>query len=146
MVNADEKMGNADEKMGNADEKMGNADEKMGNADEKMGNADEKVGNADEKMGNADRKIGNANEKSESTYDEYKVILEAQKVSPIFIENISKIYSYFGPLTVFSQKDIMDYLDCSKGKATNIMSVLRETKIVEEVKGFGRGKYKFIDV
>ena len=119
---------------------------KMGNADEKMSNADEKMGNADEKVGNADGKTGNANGKIVSAYDEYKVILEAQKVSPIFIENIRKIYFYFGPLTVFSQKDIMDYLDCSKGKATNIMGVLRETQIVEEVKGLGRGKYKFIDV
>ena len=126
--------------------KMVNADEKVGNANEKVGNANEKVGNANEKVGNANEKVGNAIDGSEDVFERYKVILKGQNVSPIFIENIRKVYLDLGSITVFSQKDIMNYLGCSKGKATNIMNTLRETNMVEEVKGFGRGKYKFIEL
>ena len=43
----------------------------------------------------------------------------------------------------FGQSNVMEWLNCSKSKATNIMNVLRSAGIIEKVTGLGVGKYKF---
>ena len=40
----------------------------------------------------------------------------------------------------------MEWLGCSKSKATNVMNVLKEAKVIEKVTGFGSGKYRFINL
>ena len=38
----------------------------------------------------------------------------------------------------------MEWLGCSKSKATNVMNVLKEAKVIEKVTGLGAGKYRFL--
>ena len=38
----------------------------------------------------------------------------------------------------------MEWLGCSKSKATNVMNVLKEAKVIEKVTGLGGGKYSFL--
>ncbi len=40
--------------------------------------------------------------------------------------------------------NVMEWLGCSKSKATNVMNVLKEAKVIEKVTGLGAGKYSFL--
>lgn len=40
----------------------------------------------------------------------------------------------------------MEWLNCSKSKATNVMYVLKMANAIKKVKGFGPGKYRFLDL
>ena len=40
----------------------------------------------------------------------------------------------------------MEWLECSKSKATNIMNVLKMANVIEKVNGFGPGKYRFVHI
>ena len=46
---------------------------------------------------------------------------------------------------VFGQANVIDWLKCSKSKATNIIKEMKKAKVIEKVSGFGPGKYKFIE-
>ena len=39
----------------------------------------------------------------------------------------------------------MEWLGCSKSKATNVMNAMKAAKVIEKVTGLGAGKYKFIE-
>ena len=63
-----------------------------------------------------------------------------------FINNIRIVYEHCNTDTLFGQAKVMEWLECSKSKATNIMNVLKKANVVEKVKGFGAGRYKFVDL
>ena len=105
-----------------------------------------KVGNAEEKVGNAEEKIGNAGEKVGNTFEQYIPLLKNANITDIFIENIRMVYEQWNMDEPFGQANVMSWLQCSKGKATNIMNVLKRAKAIEKVKGFGAGKYRFVDL
>lgn len=92
------------------------------------------------------QKVSSNGQKVSSTFEIYRNILEAAAISNIFISNIEKIFVSYGTERIFKQADIMDELGCSKSKATNVMNVMRKAQIIEKVKGFGNGKYKFVDM
>ncbi len=55
------------------------------------------------------------------------------KIAGILI--IDRIYRFI--------QNVMEWLNCSKSKVTNIMNVLRSAGIIEKVTCLGVGKYKF---
>ena len=105
----------------------------------KVGSTEKKVGNAEEKVGNAEGKVGN-------TFEQYIPLLKNANITDIFIENIRMVYEQWNMDEPFGQANVMSWLQCSKGKATNIMNVLKRAKAIEKVKGFGAGKYRFVDL
>ena len=105
-----------------------------------------KEGNAEEQVGNAEEKIGNAGEKVGNTFEQYIPLLKNANITDIFIENIRMVYEQWNMDEQFGQANVMSWLQCSKGKATNIMNVLKRAKAIEKVKGFGAGKYRFVDL
>ena len=112
----------------------------------KVSNASEKVSNASEKVSNASEKASNASEKVSNAFDNYIPLLRAADVTDIFINNIRIVYEHCNTDTLFGQAKVMEWLECSKSKATNIMNVLKKANVVEKVKGFGAGRYKFVDL
>jgi hypothetical protein len=42
--------------------------------------------------------------------------------------------------------NIMEWLNCSKSKATNIMNAMKAAKVIKKVTGQGPGKYEFVKV
>ena len=124
-------------KVSNAPEKVSNAPKKVSNAQEKVSNAPKKVSNAPEKVSNAPKKVSNNSER-------YLQLLQMAQVSEIYLSNIEKILDQCSTDTVFGQKNIMEWLGCSKSKATNILNVLKKADVIEKVTGFGAGKYRFI--
>lgn len=112
----------------------------------KVGSTEEKVGSTEEKVGNAEEKVGNAGEKVGNTFEQYIPLLKNANITDIFIENIRMVYEQWNMDEPFGQANVMSWLQCSKGKATNIMNVLKRAKAIEKVKGFGAGKYRFVDL
>ena len=112
----------------------------------KVSNASEKISNASEKVSNASEKASNASEKVSNAFDNYIPLLRAADVTDIFINNIRIVYEHCNTDTLFGQAKVMEWLECSKSKATNIMNVLKKANVVEKVKGFGAGRYKFVDL
>lgn len=53
------------------------------------------------------------------------------------------IYRHMGQ-GIFKQSDVMNCLDCSKAKAGNLMSAMRNAGIIEKVTGMGPGRYRFV--
>ena len=89
------------------------------------------------------RKVSNAEEKVSNTFEKYAAMLTQEGVGNIYIRNIEKVYSSYQN-DPFGQTNVMVWLECSKSKATNIMNSMKRAKIVEAVKGYGAGKYKFV--
>jgi len=69
-----------------------------------------------------------------------------QEQFDIFVNNIRMVYEHYNADTSFGQANVMGWLKCSKSKATNIMNVLKKANVIEKVKGFGAGRYRFVDL
>ena len=143
--NASEKTGNASEKTGNVSEETGNASEKTGNISEETGNASEKTGNASEKTGNALEETGNISKETARRFKMYYEKLANLGVTEKNIDNINFVYDKAGSDNPFGQSDVQKWLNCSKWKATNVMNEMKKAEILYKVKGYGPGKYKFIE-
>ncbi len=117
---------------------------KVSNAPEKVSNALEKISNAPEKVSNASEKVSNAPEKVSNAFEKYIVLLEKAGATEIFVNNIEQVFHCCGLGTAFGQSNVMEWLNCSKSKATNIMKIMKKAKIIEKVTGMGPGKYVFV--
>lgn len=98
------------------------------------------------KISNAPEKVSNAPEEVSNTFDNYMLLLKNTDATDTFINNIRVVYEYCDKGTPFGQADVMKWLKCSKSKATNIMNVLKQAHAIEKVRGFGAGKYRFVDL
>lgn len=67
----------------------------------------------------------------------------AEDITKIYISNIESVYQYVGS-DVFRQSDVMECLDCSKSKAGNVISAMKQAGIIEKVSGMGLGRYQFV--
>ena len=72
-------------------------------------------------------------------------ILVALDVTEKNIDNINFVYDKAGSDNPFGQSDVQKWLNCSKWKATNVMNEMKKAEILYKVKGYGPGKYKFIE-
>ena len=57
--------------------------------------------------------------------------------------NIVQVYDLIDGNQIFGTREIVEILNCSSSTAREIMSKLREIKVVREIKGKGKGKYRF---
>ena len=119
---------------------------KVSNDMKKEGNALEKVSNDMKKEGNTSEKISNAKGIVSNTFDKFIPLLKSVDATDKFINNIRMVYEHCNAGTPFGQANVMEWLKCSKSKATNIMNVLRRANAIEKVKGLGAGKYRFVDL
>lgn len=119
---------------------------KISNEAEKISNAQEKVSNNRKKISNNQVEISNAQEKVSNTFDGYISLLKEVETTDIFINNIRMVYEHCNANTPFGQANVMEWLECSKSKATNIMNVLKKANVIEKVKGLGAGRYRFVDL
>jgi predicted HTH transcriptional regulator len=132
-------------KMSNAPKKVSNAAEKVSNATEKVSNAVEKVSNAPKKVSNAAEKVSNAPKEVNNDFEKYLPLFEEAEVSETFINNIEQVYRKCGIGIPFGQTNVMEWLKCSKSKATNIMNAMKAAEVIKKVTGLGPGKYEFVD-
>ena len=92
------------------------------------------------------KKVSNAPKKVSNTFEDYIPLLNAVGATDIYINNIRIVYEHCRVDTLFGQANVMEWLNCSKSKATNVMNVLKMANAIEKVKGFGPGKYRFLDL
>ena len=89
------------------------------------------------------RKVSNAPEKVSNEFEKYKKLLIEAGITDKFIANIYMVYNKCDKNEPFGQGAVQKWLDCSKSKATNIISAMKKANIIYKVKGAGAGKYKF---
>lgn len=92
------------------------------------------------------KKVSNAPKKVSNTFEDYIPLLNAVGATDIYIYNIRIVYDHCRVDTLFGQTNVMEWLNCSKSKATNVMNVLKMANAIKKVKGFGPGKYRFLDL
>ena len=92
------------------------------------------------------KKVSNAPKKVSNTFEDYIPLLNVVGATDIYIYNIRIVYEHCRVDTLFGQTNVMEWLNCSKSKATNVMNVLKMANAIEKVKGFGPGKYRFLDL
>ena len=92
------------------------------------------------------KKVSNAPKKVSNTFEDYIPLLNAVGATDIYINNIRIVYEHCRVDTLIGQTNVMEWLNCSKSKATNVMNVLKMANAIEKVKGFGPGKYRFLDL
>ena len=110
----------------------------------KVSNALQRIGNAIEKVVNDMGKEVNDEQKVSNAFDKYLPMLLDAKITKRFVENIQIVFEKCGEGEMFGQANVIEWLQCSKSKATNIMNAMKKAKIIEKVKGFGPGKYQFV--
>ena len=98
------------------------------------------------KVSNAQEKVSNAQEKVSNDFEKYLPLFKEADVTDTFIYNIQKVFEMCGVSVPFGQANVMEWLNCSKSKATNIMTVMKAAKVIKKVTGLGPGKYEFLDV
>lgn len=118
---------------------------KVINSAVKVSNAVENISNGLSEIGNAIKKVGNDAQKKDNEFTVYTEMLKKAEISAKFVANIKIVFENSGREQIFGQADIMVWLECSKSKATNIMNAMKKAEIVVKVKGFGAGKYRFIE-
>jgi predicted HTH transcriptional regulator len=119
---------------------------KVSNTTEKVSNATEKVSNATEKVSNATEKVSNATEKVSSNFEKYLPMFNEAEVTETFVCNIEQVFEQCGIGVPFGQSNVMEWLNCSKSKATNVMNAMKAANVIKKITGFGAGKYEFVEV
>lgn len=92
------------------------------------------------------RKVSNDMKKVSNAFATYMPMLSEANTSKVYIENIENVFNRCGTDGIFSQANVIEWLHCSKSKATNVMKAMKEAKIIDKVKGLGPGKYQFIQL
>lgn len=105
-----------------------------------------KVSNDLKKVSNASKKVSNGSKKVSNDFKRYISLLEEAGVTETFINNIERVFEQCGIGNPFGQSNIMEWLNCSKSKATNIMNAMKAAKVIKKVTGLGPGKYEFLEV
>ncbi|MDO4285391.1 MAG: hypothetical protein Q4C60_08650, partial [Eubacteriales bacterium] len=111
----------------------------------KVSNAVKNMSNGLLELSNALKNVGSDAQKKDNEFVIYLKACEKAGITPKFISNIEKIFGKSGTELVFGQADVQVWLGCSKSKATNVMNAMKKAEILTKVKGFGPGKYKFIN-
>ena len=102
------------------------------------GQTDVKTGLVDEKQAFDDEKTGLQDKKQA-----FESLLAGLGVSVPTRENMLKLFQRFGFDGAFARADVMQVTGITATPATELMRKMKETKLIESVKG--RGKYKFIE-
>lgn len=98
------------------------------------------------KVSNDFENIGNDAEKVSNAFEEYLPLFRKAEITEKFMKNIKLIFVECGTEKVFGQTNVMEWLLCSKSKATNVMNAMKAAGVIEKVSGLGAGKYKFIEL
>jgi len=77
------------------------------------------------KVSNAKEKVSNANEKVSNTFEKYLPLFKEAEITEKFIENSGRVFLESGVDKPFGQANIMEWLGCSKSKATNVMNAMK---------------------
>ena len=104
-----------------------------------------KVSNDNRKVSNGNKKVSNDNGKVSNDFEKYLPLFREAEITEKFIENSNKVFLQSGVNNSFGQKNVMEWLNCSKSKATNVMNAMKAAKVIEKVTGAGPGKYRFIE-
>ena len=97
------------------------------------------------KVSNDNGKVSNDNGKVSNDFEKYLPLFREAEITEKFIENSNKVFLQSGVNNSFGQKNVMEWLNCSKSKATNVMNAMKAAKVIEKVTGAGPGKYRFIE-
>lgn len=63
-----------------------------------------------------------------------------------YIYNIEQVFAQYGMGVPFGQTNVIECLNCSKSKATNIMNAMKAAKVIKKFTGLGPGKYEFVEM
>jgi len=72
-----------------------------------------------------------------------KLAIEKKKYREPTKENIIQVYEEIEVNQIFGATNVVDILKCAPSTARNIMLKLRDMEVLKEVKGKGKGKYRF---
>ncbi|MCM1038388.1 MAG: putative DNA binding domain-containing protein [Ruminococcus sp.] len=111
---------------------------KVSNPFVNVSNDMEKVSKASVNMGNAIDEVGDA-------FEKYLPRFKDAKITEKFITNIRQIFDKCNTSIPFGQANVMEWLNCSKSKATNVMNAMRTAGVIVKVTGLGPGRYRFIE-
>lgn len=75
--------------------------------------------------------------------DVLKSAIKEKKYKEPTQRNLVQVYELIDGNQIFGTREIVEILNCSSSTAREIMSKLREMKVVCEIKGKGKGKYRF---
>lgn len=74
----------------------------------------------------------------------YEEVLEANGVKGKTLSNIRNLYGVFGYERIFGRTDIMNVLGITSSPASALINRMKNAKIIEPVKGLGKGRYRFV--
>lgn len=74
----------------------------------------------------------------------YKEVLEANGVKEKTLNNIRNLYGVFEYERIFGRTDIMNILGITSSPASALINRMKNAKIIEPVKGLGKGRYRFV--
>lgn len=112
----------------------------------KVVNDSEKVSNDLKKVSNDSGKVSNDSQKVSNAFEKYIPLLMDAGITEKFIGNIEKVFVASNIGVPFGQANIMEWLNCSKSKATNIMNAMKAAKVIKKVTGVRAGRYEFIEL
>lgn len=116
---------------------------KVGNAGSGNGENEAMTATIDHNVSNEAGNVGNAAHNEGNAFARYEAMLVSAGTTKTYLTSIRSVYEHIGQ-DVFGQSDVMEYLDCSKSKATNVMNVMKQANVIKKVTGMGPGKYRFV--
>ena len=76
--------------------------------------------------------------------EKLKVAIAKQKYFTRTKENLLKVYDFVETNQVFGAPEVKEILGCTTTASKDIMKKLRDMGVVTEVKGKGKGNYRFV--
>ncbi len=70
-------------------------------------------------------------------------IIYSLKANKSTRDSIKKLFVHMNFTVVFGRNDIMETLNISSTAAGNLISKMKEAKLIEPLSGHGKGKYRF---
>lgn len=119
---------------------------KVSSNSEKVSSNSGKVSSNSGKASSSTGKASSSQEKLSNTFSKYIPSFMEAGITGKFIENIESVFVECGTGVPFGQVNVMEWLHCSKSKATNIMNAMKKAKVIKKVTGLGVGRYEFIEL
>lgn len=77
---------------------------------------------------------------------EENVLRNRELVSNITDIQIRKLFDVFGNETIFGRGDVMLILDIKEARGSDLLRTMLFIGVIIPVKGYGKGKYRFIKI
>ncbi len=116
----------------------------IGEAKSSIGEAKSSIGEEKSSIGEEKSSIGETKSSIEARREAFLQFIQKSEGYSSSLNNLITAFDNLCDAVYFSRKDLMSVCDIQVSRAGDLLTILKESNIIEPVSGHGKGKYRFI--